>query len=74
MPVPPPFASACVTFLPAGRCFISADIAIGASVIAVPVAVKRPSACYAAKPTAATNDLPKAVSITGTGNASIVAV
>ena len=71
MRVPRSFASACVTFLAVGRYFISARTVIVASVIAVPVAGKNPAACSAARPTAVTNKVPRAVSITGIASASI---
>ena len=53
--VPLFFASACVAFLPAVRCFISVLIVIVVSVIAVPVAGKNPAASSAVRLTAAIN-------------------
>jgi hypothetical protein len=69
--VPLFFASACVIFLPAARCSISAAIVTAASVIAVPIAVKKPAASSAARPTAAINRVPRDVTITATANESI---
>lgn len=64
------FASACVIFRPAARCFISAAVVIAASVIAVPVAGKKLAACSSAKPIADINRPPRDVRITVITNAS----
>ena len=53
MLVPLFFASACVTFLPVARCFISALTVTAASVIAVPIAGINPAVSSAARLTAA---------------------
>jgi hypothetical protein len=63
LPTRPFFASACVIFRPAARCFISAAAVIAASVIAVPVAGKKLAVCSSAKPIAATNRPPRDVTI-----------
>jgi len=68
--VPRPFASACVTFLPAARFFISAAIVTAASVIAVPVAARKLSASNAARPIVVTNKIPTDAPITATANES----
>jgi hypothetical protein len=68
--VPRSFASASVTFLRAARFFISAAIVTAASVTAVPVAARKPSASNAARPTVVTNRIPTDAPITATANAS----
>ena len=70
MLVPLFFASACVIFLSAARCSISAAIVTAASVIAVLVAVKKPAASSFARPTAAINRVPTDVTITETAKES----
>jgi hypothetical protein len=67
----PFFANACVIFLPAARCSISAAVVTAASVIAVPIAVKKPAASSSARPTAAINRIPTDGTITATANESI---
>jgi hypothetical protein len=71
--VPLFFASACVAFLPAVRCFISVRIVIVVNVIAAPVAGKNPAASSAVRLTAAINKASawRGVSIIASANASI---
>ena len=73
MLVPLFFASACVAFLPAVRCFISVRIVIVVNVIAAPVAGKNPAASSAVRLTAAINKASawRGVSIIASANASI---
>ena len=73
MLVPLFFASACVTFLPVARCFISASAVTAASVIAVPIAGINPAVSSAARLTAAINKVSawRGVSIIASANASI---
>ena len=71
--VPRFFASACVAFLPAVRCFISVLIVIAGSVIAVPVAGKNRAVSNAVRLTAAITKVSagRGASIIASANASI---
>jgi len=66
-------ASACVTFRPVARCFISALTVTAASVIAVPIAGINPAVSSAARLTAAINKVSAltGASIIASANASI---
>ena len=73
MLVPRFFASACLTFLPVGRGFISARAVTAASVIAVPIAGINPAVSSAARLTAAITKVSawRGGSIIASANASI---
>ena len=66
-------ASACVTFRPVARCFISALTVTAASVIAVPIAGKNPAVSSAARRTAAITKVSvwRGASIIASASASI---
>ena len=74
-PLVPRFsANEFVTFLPVGRCSISALTAIVASVIAASVVARNPAADSAVKPTDAINKVPKGASIIATASAPTASV